>query len=117
MKLTIGQTLDLDELLANEPNEINSCVVRLRTDVWEDRRGLHQKKSLLFMRKQCKGFNILEEDIGAVGAAEILPRIININECKDGIYKVVTCNESHDFESGYIDDYDYRLINVSEEMK
>ena len=89
------------------------CVVRLRTSMWQDSRGLHTKKSLLFLRKQSQGFNLLEEDSSQIGADAVLPRIINLHECDDGVYKAVVCNESRDWESGYVDDYDYRLIPVN----
>jgi len=90
----------------------NICVVRLTTTAWMDKRGVHLKKSLNFLKRKCKGFNILDEDCSLVGAGEVIPRIINIDSVEDGIYSVVTCNESKDFESGYIDDYDYKLINI-----
>lgn len=102
-------------LLLQNPVDIkdNRCVVRLKTTSWADKRGLHQKKSLTFLRRQCEGFNVLEEDAGAIGADEVLPRILNLNECADGIYNVVVCNESRDFETGYINDYDYKLVKES----
>jgi hypothetical protein len=28
---------------------------------------------------------------------------------EDGVYEVVICNERRDWESGYIEDWDYRL--------
>lgn len=88
----------------------NRCVVRLRATIWSDKSGIYTKKSLTFLRRQCDGFNILDEDAKAIGAEHIIPRIINLDECRDGVYEVVPCNESHDFESGHIDDYDYKLI-------
>ena len=62
------------------------------------------------MRKLCVGYNFLSEDVGNIGAMEAIPRIINLNECNDGIYEVAICNESRDFETGHIDDYDFRLV-------
>lgn len=98
------------EMLAAEHEPESRCVVRLRTTAWSDKRGLHLKKSLTFLRRQCTGFNILEEDASAIGAEEVLPRILNLDDVEDGTYYVVTCNESRDWESGYVDDYDYRLV-------
>jgi hypothetical protein len=98
-----------------ELERVDSCVVRLSTTMWVDKRGLSIKKSLIFLRKKCTGFNVLEEDVGNIGAEEVLLRILNLYECKDGIYEVVTCNESRDFETGYIDDYDYKLVAIKEE--
>jgi len=78
--------------------------------MWADKSGLHTKKSLTFLRRKSEGFNVLEDDTSAVGAEGVLPRILNMDECPDGVYEVVTCNERHDYETGYIDDYDYRLV-------
>lgn len=107
-----GGASALTEMLAVEhaPTQESQCVVRLRTTAWRDKNGLHLKKSLTFLRRQCIGFNLLEEDAGAIGAEEVLPKIENLDECKDGIYMAVVCNESRDWESGYVDDYDYRLV-------
>lgn len=106
-----GAASVLTEMLAVEhaPTPKNRCVVRLRTTTWRDKNGLHLKKSLTFLRRQCVGFNILEEDAGSVGAEEVLPKIENLSECNDGIYEAVVCNERRDWETGYVDDYDYRL--------
>ena len=98
--------------IAQGPVDVNvsRCTVRVKTTVWADKRGLHTKKSLTFLRRRCEGFNVLAEDASAIGAEEVLLRILNLGEVKDGIYEVVVCNESHDYETGYVDDYDYRLM-------
>jgi len=88
----------------------NRCVVQLKTPMpWADKKGRYQKKNLTFLRRQCKEYNIPEEDAREMGADYVLRRIVNLDECEDGIYEIVTCNESHDF-AGWIDDYDYRLV-------
>ena len=92
---------------------VSRCTVRVKTTVWADKRGLHTKKSLTFLRRQCEGFNVLAEDVSAIGAEEVLQRLVNLGEVEDGIYEVVVCNESHDYETGYVDDYDYRLVTAN----
>ena len=92
-----------------EPRPV--CVVRLTTTVWHTDDGVHIKKSLRFLKRKCVGYNILYEDCRMVGADEVVKRITNLDECEDGIYCVVTCNESHDWETPHIvEDYDYELI-------
>ena len=107
-----------ETLPAQGPVDVNvsRCTVRVKTTVWADKRGLHTKKSLTFLRRQCEGFNVLAEDVSAIGAGEVLPRILNLGEVEDGIYEVVVCNESHDYETGYVDDYDYRLVTANVEF-
>jgi hypothetical protein len=85
-------------------------VVRLKRSYWSDKRGVHMRTDLTFMKRLCRDFNILEEDCMNVGAGDVLPRIVNLNVLEDGLYEVTSCNESRDHETGYIDDYDYKLI-------
>ena len=106
---------EMTTLIAQGPVDVNvsRCTVRVKTTVWADKRGLHTKKSLTFLRRQCEGFNVLAEDVSAIGAEEVLQRLVNLGEVEDGIYEVVVCNESHDYETGYVDDYDYRLVTAN----
>lgn len=98
--------------LIEEKHEPSECIVRVKTTFWSDKRGLHTKKSLLYLRRQCKGFNLLEEDSGAIGAEDVMIRIVNLDEVVDGIYRLITCNERRDWESSHVDNYDYQLIPV-----
>lgn len=92
-----------------EPHPL--CVVRLTTSVWSDGSGVHIKKTLRYLRKQCQGYNILDEDCSNAGVSETVKRITNLDECEDGVYKVVTCNEFAAWETPHIiEDYDYELI-------
>jgi len=88
----------------------NSCVVKLKTSTWNDSRGLHIKKSITYLRRKCVGFNFLEEEVSAIGPEEAARSIINLDECKDGIYEVVICNETHDWESGIVDGWSLKLV-------
>jgi hypothetical protein len=97
------------------PQAINQCVVRLTTTAWQDRRGVHLKKSLVFMRRKCIGFNILEEDAKMIGVAEVIGHIDNLDSCVDGVYEIGVCHKHHDRESGELADYDYRLWPHQEE--
>jgi hypothetical protein len=96
----------------DEAKEKHEVFVRLTTSFWSDKNGLHTKKSLRYLRRRCEGHNFLEEDASNVGSDEVIGRIINLFELKDGVYKVVTCNEKRDWETGLIDDYDYKLLSV-----
>ncbi len=87
-------------------------VVRKKTTYWKDSSGgMHCKVSLTPMRRKCSGFQILEEDSGNMGFdEEFWCRIENVGAVPDGLYSVGTCNEKRDYESGYIDEYDYELL-------
>ena len=88
----------------------NVCVVRLTTTTWADKRGLHIKKSLTYLRRKCVGYNAIEEEVRATGADYAARIIVNLDECVNGIYEVAVCNETHDWESGHVDGYDLKLI-------
>ena len=87
-------------------------VVRLARSSWADRRGLHQKCSLMIMRRHTtEDADWFEEDVSCVGADEVFSRIINVHKCVEGkLYRVLMCNESRDWETGYVEDWDYQLI-------
>jgi hypothetical protein len=107
---------NLFEAIKNEDNSIQArCVVRLKTSYWSDSRGVYSKKSITFLKRLCFEYNILQEDAQNIGNEEVIEKIVNLNECEDGIYQVETCNPSHDWESGYLDDYDYKLIPFERE--
>lgn len=87
----------------------NKSIVKVETSWYSDNRGLYTKIGIRYLRRHTNG-NILEEDCNNSSAQDVIPKIINLNECEDGIYRVVICNKILDRETGYVDDYDYRLI-------
>jgi len=93
------------------PQEQRCIVVgRLVTSFYHNNNGIFSRREFKFLHRKCQNENFLKEDADMIGADEAWRRIINIDECKDGIYQVVTCNESRDWETGDIDDYDFKLI-------
>ncbi len=107
-------SLDLLELSDGKPKEVHQQVVRLKTTYWKGKRGFYQQKSLTTLSRKSKGFQLLDEEVSN-GGAEVIGRIINLDACEDGVYLVTTCNESRDWESGHIDDYDLQLIPYVEQ--
>lgn len=90
-------------------------VVRLRTSYWSDKGGVHMKKSLTRMRRKSVGsFELLNEDASMVGGDAVWEKIVNLHECRDGLYIFTTCNERRDWETGIVDDYDYKLLPYNE---
>ncbi len=105
---------NMDELIldakSTDPND-KGCrsIVRVKTSVWHDRQGVHYKRDLIKMKRLSWDFQILEEDCSNIGTDHVIERIVNLFEVDDGLYEVITCNPSADWETGYIDDYDYKL--------
>ena len=102
----------LDDALKHEtPLPPAKCIVRLTTSCWHNGDGLHINRTLRFLKRKCQGYNILYEDCQMIGADEVVNHITNLDECGDGIYEVVTCNEWSSWECpSCIEDYDYKLI-------
>lgn len=109
--------LNLNNLLISETKEEpNQCVVRISTIGWYSSHGFHTKKSLKILKSKSHGglYECVVNDLEA-GNADLFNRIINIDECIDGLYYIITVNEKRDWETGYIDDWDYKLIPYKEE--
>ena len=100
--------IDLLNLDDNKNKSI--CIVRLTTNYWDDKKGLYLKKSVTILKRKCNGYNIIQEDTDNMGADEVVSRIVNLYSIEDGIYQVVICNESRDWETNNVEDYDYKLI-------
>lgn len=85
-------------------------VVRLKTCHYTSRRGIHCRQDLQFMAKCSDGYNWLVDEAQMCGTDLVFSRITNLHECEDGLYEVHTCNESRDWETGTIDEYDFVLV-------
>lgn len=110
MEIDFFKRFKLDDV----PLDEDTCVVRLTTSYWKDDKGLHQRKDLLFLKRKSKGFNILKEDASDIGVEDVMIRINNLFDCVDGVYKVITIDHEKNWESGAIEDYDYKLVKYEE---
>ncbi len=88
----------------------NQTVVRVVTTFWHDGRGLHTKRSLNLLKRMSFGFDILQEECINVGAEDAAKNISNLHKVVDGIYEIIACNISRDYESGYVDDWELMLV-------
>jgi len=87
----------------------SQTVVKIETSYWHDKSGAYAKKSLKVLKRKSFGYNLLLEECGMSGA-ECVSRILNFNEVNDGVYELIVCNISKDWETGYVDDCDLKLI-------
>lgn len=87
------------------------CVVRLTSSAWEKNGGLYMQKAIKTLKRKSIGYgcDFIHEECSNCGAEELYPRILNLNTSEDGIYFLVIVNESRDFETGYVDDFDLEL--------
>lgn len=109
--------MSLLETLLREPAtpaEERREVVRLTTTYWTGVNGLSVLKKLTPQKRKSTGYQMLLEDAKMIGDELVVKNIVNLNECKDGLYSVEVVNERTDFETGYVEDYDYKLIPFTE---
>ena len=85
-------------------------IVKLVSSAWSDSRGIHVKRSILYMKRMGDAEELLSEDASMVGADETASRITNLLTVKDGLYSVMIINEHRDWETGHIEDYDFFLV-------
>lgn len=100
----------------NDIPQANKTIVRVRSTSWNDSRGIHAKKSLIFLRKKCNGTNVLEEDYGMAGTDTTLSYISNLWSCGDGIFEVLPYSMHRDHETGLLDDWYYKLVPYNDQL-
>lgn len=88
------------------------AVVRVKTSYYITKRGFATTKRIDFLRRKSDWEYVysIKEDASFGGADSVIGRIINLNDVKDGIYRMIWINEHRDWESGYIEDWDYKLV-------
>ena len=108
---------ELDDLFVDlrsvsSENDLPSIsVVRLDTSAYMDERGvITLKKTIRPLKRKSSGYQLLQEDVHNLDALEVTDHIVNLYDVKDGVYEVITCNASRDWETGYVEDYDYQLV-------
>ena len=90
------------------------CVVRVQTEAYKRGDTYFYGKSLRVLQKQST-FDLLKEECDSVGTTDGLENILNLHKVENGVYWLVAVNISKDIESGYIDDWDLKLIPYTEE--
>ena len=85
-------------------------VVRLKTNVYYTDKKLVFSKELTFLKRKSIGPNWVLDEAGMVGVEGIC--IENLYSMPDGIYQIITCNHDRDYETGYLESWDYKLIPI-----
>lgn len=94
----------------DEEKVVNRTIVRLTTSSFsnKDKNVIYQKELRLLKRKSI-GYCHLDDMLWN----DMMP--ININELRDGIYELIPTNFYTDWETGYVEDWDYKLIEFIED--
>lgn len=97
-------------LLCVNKKKKNQVVVRINTTYWYDKNGAYFKKSLKILKRKSFGYNYLLEECRMAGSYDCISRIAGIDSLPDGVYEVVVCDVSRDYETGYVEDWDLKLV-------
>lgn len=89
-------------------------VVRISTSFFESKHGLTYQRQIRYLKRKSFGWNPLEDEFRNIGE-EALATITNLSSVKDGIYEVVLNSISTDWETGYSDYWDWKLIPYVED--
>lgn len=104
-------TLDLTQITKISPNQL---IVRIRTEYYSTKRGVAKTRKLETLKRKSSGFDFIEEDTAQVGADGVIETIINFDSVDDGIYEVIMINLCHDYETGMLEDWEYKLVPYEE---
>jgi len=93
-----------------------TCIVKVGTEAYK-RGGVYFYARTIRVMKRLTSYDILSDEVDAVGTLEGLEGIINLQSAEDGLYVISVCNLSYDWESGLTDGYDLKLVPYTEENK
>ncbi len=113
MKIDLISELNKKAELNKKDTEENVEVYKLCTTHWQNERGLHAKKSLILQKRLSSGYQTLYED-AEMDCECTIESIINLYDCKDGLYFIKIVNIGRDYETGYVDSYDYQLVPLEQ---
>jgi len=106
-------SLNLDAVLNPDSRALyKGVVVKVSTTYYTTNRGLAMTKRIEFLKRKSDRDCVfsIEEDASCGGADSVMQRIVNLDEVDDGVYQMIWINEFRDRESGYIEDWDYKLV-------
>jgi hypothetical protein len=106
--------MSLDDLFETK-NTDNVDIVSIKTEYYKRGKRFYASKVITPISSLSKG-RTLTDEVSDCGP-EVIDQITNLYEVPDGYYQVVLSNVSKDYETGYIDDYDFTLIPYQKEIK
>jgi len=91
-------------------------IVRVRTSFWYSNNGCNTKKTItIIVRKSDKEYAYCTSEEMSEAPELFLGRVTNLDAVEDGLYYLNVINEYRDWESGYVEDWDYELVQYTEE--
>ena len=105
---------NLEWVTPKAEKQVHRTVVRVTTNCYSDGESYTFKKTIRRLKRKSEGYNQLE---GVVELCDENVCITNLLDVSDGVYELVTCNHYKDYETGYIEDWDWMLVPHLEENK
>ena len=110
----MGDKMTFPFLDSGKPD--NVTVIKVKRNYYRNKKKeFVLETKLTIQRRSSSGHQLIEEDCDNTSCQDVIDRIRNLNDMPDGLYHLITVNLSHDFESGYLDDWDYKLIHIQGE--
>mgnify|MGYP001583061104 CR=1 FL=1 len=91
-------------------------IVRVSTNYFKSKNGalVYQRKVKPLSKKSTQdALEVLYEEVEIGGIDYMLKGIINLNDVDDGVYELKMVNITHDWETGHIDGWDWKLFKIS----
>ena len=85
------------------------CVVRVQTEAYKKGDTYFYGKSIRVLKRKTT-YDFVKDEVDNIGIIDGLENIINLSGVHNGVYEVVVAHESYDFESGYLDDWSFKLV-------
>jgi hypothetical protein len=99
--------MDLSDFSNQNTKVDNQDIVSIKTEYYKRGKRFYASKVITPIVSLSKGHTITDE-VNDYGLA-VLDLITNLYEVEDGYYQIVINNISRDYETGHIDDYDFKL--------
>lgn len=87
------------------------CVVRVQDQAYRRGDTYFCGKSVRVIKRETE-HDVLADEVDGIGIADALSNIVNLHECRAGLYQMVLCNKSYDIESGLLDGWSWKLVAI-----
>ena len=113
----------LVDLLVKSPEDKIVCkgrIYRGKQDAFINVKGeyVYRERMIPLKRQSCSGCDKcgwMDEDLSEFVGNDTLPIIQNIED--GATYRLSVVNESRDWESGHVDDYDFEFVKLAVSME
>lgn len=103
----------------DKPQPQEMLVVRITTEYYRDKSNNpnFRRKIKLMKKMSTQGIiSHIDYDIENSSVESFINSIVNFRDVDDGLYELKVINETHDFETGIIDGWDWKLFKIKVDM-